>query len=409
MQLSITFQHLGMKVGVNLYGITFHQLTGCLVVSFALDALHLGQQTGNEGAQAFVVSNLDEGLSVTVHDADDVTLCIAPMGDEGTVAHVGLLYLVTRFYARQLRHQTVHHVCIILGLVGLEVGRQPQFHKLWVGHVIKSEEVGTRFFDGVAIGLQRLWVCARQELSATVSEALMQIGMQVVAHIAVLTDKGKGFLVDDKFLLEAAATSSTVIGLRKVANGHALRAVLRTYPVGIGQVNTNGRRGIFVTSEHRRTNNVGRHALYLGFTETRVNRRMVFEPLGVLTDGLRALRGFQVLVLHKSFPRAFQSEGVAIDLNETVDKIDLSVQLTHPLYRISIEHAGVARLVIAHKQADDLALLLVLADFLRLTQPIDDVRYCFPIAATNAPDVLLYPTLALDESGVEGVKLSVER
>ena len=47
-QMTITFQHFGMKSGIDFHGITLHQLTGCLEITFTLDALYLSQQTGNQ-------------------------------------------------------------------------------------------------------------------------------------------------------------------------------------------------------------------------------------------------------------------------------------------------------------------------------------------------------------------------
>ena len=42
MQTAISLQDFGMQYRIDLYGIRFNQLTGCLIISLALDALNFG-------------------------------------------------------------------------------------------------------------------------------------------------------------------------------------------------------------------------------------------------------------------------------------------------------------------------------------------------------------------------------
>ena len=91
------------------------------------------------------------------------------MGNEGTIAHVGFLYLMTGLDAHQLRHQTVHDIGIIGGFVGFGIGQEAQVDEFLVSHVIQAKEVGTGFLNGIAIGLERIRVGTGQELSTTMS------------------------------------------------------------------------------------------------------------------------------------------------------------------------------------------------------------------------------------------------
>ena len=65
---------------------------------------------------------------------------------------------------------------------------------------------------------------------------------------------------------------------------------------------------------------------------------MILKPLGVLADGLGAMGGFLVDILHESFPRAFQAQRIAIDLDESVDEIDGGIVLADPFDAIFIEN-----------------------------------------------------------------------
>ena len=54
------------------------------------------------------------------------------------------------------------------------------------------------------------------------AKAFVQVGVQVVASVTILVDKLAGGLVDDKFLVHAAAVCSLVVGISQVADGNAL-------------------------------------------------------------------------------------------------------------------------------------------------------------------------------------------
>ncbi len=166
----------------------------------------------------------------------------------------------------------------------------------------------------------------------------MQIGMQIVADITVFLNQSQRVLVKYKLLLKTVAVSRLVVGISDVANGNALAAILRTNPVGIGQIDADSRRGIFLTAEHGGTDDIGRNALDNRLTETGIDRRMILKPLGVFADGLGTMGGLLIDIFHESFPRAFQAQRIAIDLNESVDEIDGSIVLTHPFNAIFIEN-----------------------------------------------------------------------
>ena len=130
------------------------------------------------------------------------------------------------------------------------------------------------------------------------AETLVKVGMQIIAHITVSVNSGSRRLINHKLVIESIAMGRLVVGFRQVSNGHTLRTVTGTDPVGIGQVDAYGRRGILVASEHGGTDNVGCNALDLRLSETRIDGRMVLKPLCMRRDGFRAASGYHVFIFH---------------------------------------------------------------------------------------------------------------
>ena len=131
--------------------------------------------------------------------------------------------------------------------------------------------------------------------------------MQVVAHVAVFLYQAQCLFVAHKLLLKTVTLRGLVIRIGNVTDGNAFTAVSSTNPVGVWQVNADGRSGIFVATQHSGTNHIGRYAFYYRLTETLIYGRVILEPLGVLADGLCAMSGLFVDILHQAFPRTFQS------------------------------------------------------------------------------------------------------
>ena len=139
-----------MELRVNLHGVSLHQSLCHLEVAFALDALNFSKEFSEERAQLLVVVHLHISLSVSFHEFHHLlglTLLVAPVSNQCTIAHVCLLDVVAQTDSHQLRHQSVHHVGIVLSLVSLTIRSQTQFLHLRVSQVIESEEVGTCLFN----------------------------------------------------------------------------------------------------------------------------------------------------------------------------------------------------------------------------------------------------------------------
>ena len=150
----------------------------------------------------------------------------------------------------------------------------------------------------------------------------MEVGMQIVAYITIFLDESERFVIDHKFLFEAITTRSLVVSIGNIADGDTLGTILCTDPVSIGQIDANGSRGIFVTTQHSCTDDISGNTFDYRLAETGINRRMVFKPLCIATDGLCTLSSLRVDIFYQSFPGTFQSYGIAIHLYKTVDKID---------------------------------------------------------------------------------------
>ena len=227
--------------------------------------------------------------------------------------------------------------------------------------------------------------------------------MQVITDVAILLYQGERRFVDDEFLLEAIAVSGLVVGIGNVRDRDALRTVLRTNPVGIGQIDADSRRGIFFATEHGGTDGIGRNPLDMRLAEARVDGRMVLEPLGILADGLSSLGGLQILVFHDALPRAFQAQRIAIHLNESVDEVYPTLVFPNPLDTVVVEHAQVASIIIINKESDNASLPFVLGHRPGLLQPIDNLSDGIAITAVGRPHILMDTLVVLDQRRVQAI------
>ena len=158
-----------MQLCIHLNGITLHKISCCLIVALALYALNLSKQLGYKSAKLRIIRDFNVCLTIALNHLDGIAFLIAPMGYKGTVAHVGLFYLIAWGDTYKLSHQTVHHICVILRHIRLFIGHQTKLYQLWVGYVIQSEEIGSRLFYRTAISLQRIRVYTWKQLSATMT------------------------------------------------------------------------------------------------------------------------------------------------------------------------------------------------------------------------------------------------
>ena len=314
---------------------------------------------------------------------------------------MGFLDLCAGGDACELGHQTVHHVGVVVGLVCLRRVEQSQFEQLGVGYEVEAEEVGTCLLDGRPVCLERVGVCARHQAAGAVAEAFVQVGVQLVGHVAVGFDAGKLRFVDDKLFQQPAACCGAGVGVGDVAYGDRLGAVGGTYPVGVGQVDAYCGGGVEVSAEDCRVDDFRAHALDDGFPELRVNGRVVLKPLGVAADCLGAGGGGGVFVIDQRFPAGFVAERVAVGLDEAVDEIHRRGCVAEPCYRVVVEHPQVARGVEGDEQLYRPPLSVSLGVLLGTVEPFHDVLDRLAVFAADAPHVLDQPTVALDERGVK--------
>ena len=68
------------------------------------------------------------------------------------------------------------------------------------------------------------------------TETLMEVGMEIVAKVAVLQNESTCGVVDDVFVKEAVATCRLIVSVRKIADSNALRSVACPYPVSIRKI-----------------------------------------------------------------------------------------------------------------------------------------------------------------------------
>ena len=242
-ELFVAGEDFLVEHGVDLHAVVLYEVACCGIVALALDALDFGKEFAEEGAKFGVVVDADVGFAAFLyefHHLVGLTVFVGPAGNEGTVAHVRLFDVVAGFDAHELRHESVHHVGVVLALVGFEIGCESEIDEFLVGHVIKAEEVGARFFDGRTVGFQCVGVGAGEEFSAAVAETFVEVGVEVVAGVAVLADELARGIVNDELFVHAGAVGRLVVGIGEVADGDALGTVFASNPVGVGKVDADG-------------------------------------------------------------------------------------------------------------------------------------------------------------------------
>ena len=283
----------------------------------------------------------------------------------------------------------------------LSVGQQSQFQQFLVGHVVETEEVGTRLLYCIAIGFQGIGIHSVEQLSASMPQALMQVGMQVITHICIAFYQLHRISIYNKLLLHAATLSSPVVCFCKIAYGYAFASMLCPDPVGIGQVDANGCRGVFIAPEHGSTYHIGSDSLHLLLAEGGIDGRMVFKPLCIVADGFCALGSLLILVFHNALPRGFEPQRVAIHFYESVYKIYLSLGGTHPLYAIVIKVCKLSRFVISDKFFQYTVLCIVLAHIQCLGQPIHNATDGLSVEATLLPHQFVQAIFILYQARVQ--------
>ena len=64
---------------------------------------------------------------------------------------------------------------------------------------------------------------------------------------------------------------------------------------------------------------------------------MVFEPLRIAADNLRAAGSFQILEVHQRFPACLHAQRVAVAFGESVYEVDAGIQILYPQNGIIIK------------------------------------------------------------------------
>ena len=332
-------------------------------------------------------------------------MLVAPVGDELAVLHVGLGIGLAQLDTAELRHDAVADVAHIGCLVGVGAVEQAEFHQFRIGHVVEAEEVGAGFFQCGCEFLERVGRRSGQQLAGAVAEAFVQIGVQVVGDVAVLLAEVDLVLVPGEFREDAlrALLRRKCVGVGDVGDGHRLGTMLLANPVGVGQVDADGRGGIVVTGDDGHVDDLGRDALDFFLLEAGIDRRVVLEPLSIAADGLGTLRSFAVAVVHDALPGSLAAEGIVIVLDEAVDEVHVAVRVGHPADVVLVPHAQVARLVVFDELVDVFLLQVVLSVDAGCFQMTDDHLEGRAVDTAHLPGLLHDLAVFLHDLAVEAI------
>ena len=180
--------------------------------------------------------------------------------------------------------------------------------------------------------------------------------MQVVAGILVTVEQPERFVVDDELLQETVTVRRLVVSVCQVTDGHAFVAVFRPHPVGVGQVDADGRGRIEVASEDGRLDDLGRHPRHSAFLKRSSTGEWSSNHWALALSFFRTRRGFQVLEVGVSFPTGFQSQRVAVGFRETVGEVHHRLGLLYPQDGVFVECLQVAGAVKFDEFAEHLGL-----------------------------------------------------
>ena len=134
---------------------------------------------------------------------------------------------------------------------------------------------------------------------------------------------------------------------------------------------------------------------------------MVLKPLGILTDGLGALRCFKIFIFYNALPSTFQPERIAIHFDKSVDKINHSLVLLHPGDAVTVEILEIACTVILHQKIDEMFLFLIFSIFLSTEQPGNNLLDSCAIESVFCPFQLHQFAITLGQFRVQTIRRSL--
>ena len=158
----------------------------------------------------------------------------------------------------------------------------------------------------------------------------------MLRHAFVLLEQGAGSRIGDEGSIHPAVTSCQAIGFVDIVDGDGLRAVGRTYPVSVRQVDTDGRGRIRVAGEHRYRYDRSGYTTGILLLKAGIDGSVRFEPRCLTADLRRALARLLVTDMHERFPHPLHPEGVSIDFGEAIDKVHDRLRIADPMDRIAV-------------------------------------------------------------------------
>ena len=178
----------------------------------------------------------------------------------------------------------------------------------------------------------------------------------MLRHPFVLLKQGTGSRIGDKGCIHPAVTSCQAISFMDIVDGDGLRAVGRTYPVSVRQVDADGRSGIRVASKHSYRDDRSGYTAGILFLEAGIDGSMRFEPRSLTADLRRALARLLITDMHERFPHPLHPEGISIDFGEAIDKVHDRLRIADPMDRIAVVLLQLTLLVVFDERKNSLAL-----------------------------------------------------
>ena len=151
---------------------------------------------------------------------------------------MSLSILRAQLHTSELGEKTVADKACILSLIGILIRYYSELNQLGISRIVQPEQVSARLLQSRRI----LAHCSRgntgQQLSRTVTQALVQVGMNLAGIRTPLTRELLLGIVPGKFVQHIVGrfVGSIIIGMGDIGYGNRLAAVVPAYPVGIRQI-----------------------------------------------------------------------------------------------------------------------------------------------------------------------------
>ena len=175
-------------------------------------------------------------------------------------------------------------------------------------------------------------------------------------------------------------------------------------PIRIRQIDADRRCRITIASQHGYGDHFGTHPFYLFLLEAFVDRRMIFKPLRIIADNLRALGRILIDKVYGRLPAGFHTQRITVSFDKTVHEIHIRSRILYPKDGVGIECLQVTGLIVFNQFFDDCFLRIVFGKRNGLLQLAHNLFDSSRIKTSDFPYLLDNLSVLLHQPAIESVR-----